>query len=73
MYNYILDFYCASKRIAIELDGAHHFTREGREEDKDRDDVLKEMNIKVLRFPNSMIRDNINEVIGKIKIELNKI
>lgn len=73
VYNYILDFYCASKRIAIEVDGAHHFTKEGREEDKDRDDVLNEMNIKVIRFPNSMIRDNINEVIEKIKIELNKI
>ncbi len=72
VFNYVLDFYCASKRLAIELDGAHHYTDEGKEGDKDRDGVLKTMNIKILRFPNSMIRDNISKVIKTIKIELEK-
>lgn len=70
VFNYVLDFYCASKRLAIELDGAHHYTDEGKEDDKERDGVLRTMNLKILRFPNSMIRDNLDEVLEKIKMEL---
>jgi very-short-patch-repair endonuclease len=35
--NYVVDFYCAKEDLVIELDGAHHFTDEGREYDMIRD------------------------------------
>lgn len=68
---YILDFYCVEKRIAIELDGFQHL--ENRDYDKERDDYLSLNDIKVLRFWNSEISANINEVLDKIKNVLNSI
>jgi very-short-patch-repair endonuclease len=37
--NYILDFYCATERIAIELDGKNHFTEDGMRYDEVRTDI----------------------------------
>ncbi len=38
--NYILDFYCAKSKIAIELDGSQHYSEEGKEYDAKRDSFL---------------------------------
>ena len=65
--NYIVDFYCANKRVAIELDGAHHFTTKGRENDKQRDEFLNTLNVKILRFVNSRVRSDLNNVLKEIK------
>jgi len=64
---YIADFYCPSERIVIELDGQHHYTPEGIENDKDRDEHLKLMNISVLRFENKLVLNNLTEVLKTIK------
>jgi very-short-patch-repair endonuclease len=53
--NFIVDFYCASEKLIIELDGSHHFEGETLENDKVRDDRLQQLNYKVLRFPNEAI------------------
>ncbi|MBP5200519.1 MAG: DUF559 domain-containing protein [Schwartzia sp.] len=37
---YILDFYCASAKIAIELDGSQHYKEEGQAKDEERDRCL---------------------------------
>ena len=68
---YILDFYCVEKRIGIELDGLQHL--DNKEYDKERDDYLLLNDIKVLRFWNKEINDNIQEVLKKIKSELSSI
>ena len=47
---YVLDFYCPSKKLAIELDGGQHASTQGREHDARRADFLAERGIKVLRF-----------------------
>lgn len=70
--NYILDFYCPDKRIAIELDGARHFTPEGRKKDNKRDLNLKAQNISVLRFENKLIFENQSMVLDAILFELLK-
>ena len=70
--NYIVDFYCTEKRLAIELDGAGHFTEEGKEQDNYRDQELKQMDIKVLRFENKQIEENIDEVLKTILTHLTK-
>ena len=49
---YILDFYCAQAKIAIELDGSQHYEEEGRERDTKRDEYLNSQGIKVLRYSN---------------------
>jgi len=52
---YIADFYCPSEKLMIELDGQQHFTPEGVEKDTDRDEHLRLLNIKVLRFENKQV------------------
>ena len=64
---YVLDFYCPSERLAIELDGAHHFTPNGIEEDNDRDSFLNSLNIRVVRFENKHVFEQVDYVIEEIK------
>ena len=66
---YIAGFYCSTEKLIIELDGHHHYTREGIAEDTQRDNHLEEMNIKVLRFENKQVLNNITQVLKKIKVE----
>ena len=65
---YILDFYCVEKGLAVELDGFQHL--ENKEYDAERDDYLLLNGVKVLRFWNSELNDNIDKVLEKIINEL---
>jgi very-short-patch-repair endonuclease len=67
---YIVDFYCPKAKLVIEVDGEHHFSKEAREYDKVRDEFLKTMKLKVLRFTNSDVLNNIEAVIEKIENNL---
>ena len=60
--NYIVDFFIASKKIAIEIDGSQHKMAEMQESDNKRDKKLNELGIKVLRYDNSDINKNFNAV-----------
>jgi very-short-patch-repair endonuclease len=64
---YIADFYCTSEKLIIELDGQHHFTPEGLEKDIERDNHPELMNIKVLRFENKDVFDDLTSVVKRIK------
>ncbi|MDO8565250.1 MAG: endonuclease domain-containing protein [bacterium] len=65
---YILDFYCPERRLAIELDGFQHVENKGY--DKERSNYLSDLGIKVVRFWNSEVSDNIDFVLSKISLEL---
>ena len=60
--NYIVDFYCASSKLVIELDGSQHFMDEGLEYDRRRDAYLKSLGLTVVRYANSDINDNFDGV-----------
>lgn len=64
--NYIVDFYCASKRLVIEVDGEVHFFSDQKEKDKTRDENLLEMDFKILRFSNEAVLLKINFVMQEI-------
>ena len=64
---YIADFYCPSEKLVIEVDGQHHFTPEGVEKDTERDSHLQLLGIKVLRFENCEVLNNLTFVLKKIK------
>ena len=68
--NYIVDFYIASAKIVIEIDGIQHQFPENKEKDDIRDDYLNDLGIKVMRFNNLMINDNFGYVCKKILSEL---
>lgn len=63
---YVLDFYCASRGIVIELDGSQHNQPDESERDWIRDDYLKGRNITVLRFSNQAVRNNFRDVCAEI-------
>lgn len=67
--NYIVDFYCPKKKLAIEIDGNEHL--QNKEYDKERTESFKILGVKVIRFWNSEVDKNINEVLSKIRNELN--
>ncbi|MBR3516452.1 MAG: endonuclease domain-containing protein [Lachnospiraceae bacterium] len=64
---YILDFYCPSVRIAIELDGSQHYETEAMEKDREREEVLKQEGITVLRYTNLDIQRNFQAVCEDIR------
>lgn len=64
---YILDFYCPVEMLAVELDGAGHFTLDGNMRDEGKTYYLKNLNIRVLRFENKVVFQNIELVLEEIK------
>jgi len=68
---YIVDFYCASQKLVIELDGSQHYETQGKESDKKRDSDLNVCGIKVLRFSNYDINNNFEAVCEEILKHLN--
>ena len=71
--NYIVDFYCHSAKLVIELDGSQHFFDEGIEYDKKRDEFLKKQGLRVLRFSNKDIDENFKGVCGYIDLMIKKV
>ena len=64
---YVLDFYCAEKKLIVELDGKIHNKKEAREYDAVRDKFFKELGYTILRFWNSEVENNIERVLYRIK------
>ncbi len=64
--NYILDFYCPSKKLALELDGGHHYEENNIKADKNRKEYLELVGIKVIRFQNIDVISNVEGVYLKI-------
>ena len=65
--NYILDFYCPSEKLGIELDGEVHFGDAARDYDYERKLFLEYYGIKVLRFENELVFKDLEWVLGVIK------
>jgi len=63
---YILDFYCHSKRLAIELDGSGHAEQQQAEYDQERTSVLQGASIRVLRFWNHDVLVSTEVVLAEI-------
>ena len=59
---YIADFYCASAKLVIELDGSQHYEDKGLEADRERTEFLKSYGIRVLRIPNNAVTKNLRGV-----------
>ncbi len=60
--NYIVDFYCAKAKLAIELDGSYHRDDEVAKNDEIRTSVLEKYGIHVFRIPNKDIHKKFPEV-----------
>ena len=68
---YIVDFYCHSLNLAIEIDGAA--THDSKiEEDKVRQKKLESVGARFLRFTDNEVRYNLNSVVEMIRAEIEK-
>jgi very-short-patch-repair endonuclease len=65
--NFIVDFYCSEERLVIELDGEVHNNSLTREYDELKTNFLKSFGIKVIRFENRAVFDNLEGVLNNIK------
>ena len=64
--NYVVDFYIASARIVIELDGSYHNLPSNKIADAERDAELEKLYIKVLRYRNIDVNRNFDAVCNDI-------
>ena len=68
--NYILDFYCHSLKLVIEVDGSIHEVEEVKENDDRRQKELEKEGLTLIRFTNNEIKLRAEEVIEKTEIYL---
>jgi len=71
--SYILDFYCGSVKLAVELDGSQHYEAEKMAYDRARTRFLGSLGIKVMRFTNIDIDSSFEGVCNTISSQVNAI
>ena len=69
--NYIVDFYIATAKLVIELDGSQHYEEKGVENDTKRDAFLNGLGIKVLRYSDLDVNQRFESVCDDILNNLN--
>jgi Uncharacterized protein conserved in bacteria len=62
---FIVDFYCHIASLIVEVDGSVH--KKNKEADFQRETILKEMGIRIIRFKNEEVIDNIEKVVSEIE------
>jgi very-short-patch-repair endonuclease len=67
---YIIDFYSPKKKVAIELDGESHYRAGGQEYDEQRSRIIESYKIKLIRFTNKEVYENLEGVVVKINEEI---
>jgi len=71
--HFIVDFYCSTLRLVIELDGESHFTEQGKAHDVERTAILEGYGLTVLRFTNREVMEQFEDVCARIERCLNNV
>lgn len=64
--NFIVDFYAHSVKLVIEIDGSQHYEDDHLQSDKERDSILNDLGLLVLRFDNREVLTQIDNVVESI-------
>lgn len=67
---FIVDFYCASAQLVIEVDGSQHYESQGLSYDSERSAFLEALGLKVLRFSNREIDREFHSVCTQIDLTI---
>ena len=67
---FVADFYCFTDKLLIELDGKYHKYR--LKEDAERTKILNHLGLRVIRFSNNEIINNLEEVLLEMKKHFTK-
>ena len=68
---YVVDFYCAEKKLILEIDGDAHYFGPRQRSDQEREYHLAALGFKILRFTNQQIKESIDAVLERILSVLN--
>ncbi len=63
---YIVDFYCASAKLVIELDGSQHYEEAGMEKDRKRTAYLESLGLRMVRYSNADVNFRFQSVCDEI-------
>ena len=67
---YIVDLYCHTEKLVIEIDGSIHDLEEVKISDKKRKKDLEYLGLKVIRFTTNEIKNNLEAVLQTIEKHL---
>jgi very-short-patch-repair endonuclease len=65
--NFVVDFYCSSRELVVEVDGSVHDDAAVRENDELRQQALESLGLTVLRITNNEVRNDMEAALGKLK------
>lgn len=68
--HYIVDFYCSTAKLVVELDGSQHYSSDGMLYDQIRTEKLEKHNLTVIRIPNNAVMQNFEGVCDYIHIHV---
>ena len=63
---YVVDFYCSSERLIVEVDGSSHDSESANEKDAFRGNYLQRAGFRILRFQGRDVRENLEGVLAEI-------
>lgn len=64
--SYIVDFYCPAASLVIEVDGSQHYEASAQQYDREREQVLMDMGLLVLRFDNRQVLLETDSVMQRV-------
>ena len=70
---YILDFYCHSLKLVIEVDGSIHNLEDVKNNDRERQRLLEKDGLRVVRFTNNELIHTYEKVIEELNTLIQKI
>ena len=69
---YIVDFYSFAAKLVIELDDSQHYEADAMADDLERTKVLESLGLKVIRFDNSQVFNELESVLAVVYAEVEK-
>jgi very-short-patch-repair endonuclease len=63
---FVVDFYCPKAKLVIELDGSQHYSEPVKAKDESRDRYMEGIGLKVLRFSDKEVFENLRGVLEEI-------
>ncbi len=70
--SFIVDFYCAELKLAIEIDGESHFIEGSEDRDRKRQEFIESAGIRFIRFTNTDVYERLDGVLEAIMARLPK-
>jgi very-short-patch-repair endonuclease len=69
---FVLDFFCAAERLAVEVDGSVHDDPEQAELDAERQTIIESLGVRFVRLSDSFVRGNVDAAVAIIAASFNE-